>query len=229
VPASTRARDYLTKPSRSPRWGTAARARSPRASERPPSSRSRLRLDPQTQRVWRGEVELALPNKELRFSSSSSPTGQVLSRFQLLEHAWDMAYDTARTSSPCTPSPAERIDRPFGRSSIRDRGGAGYRMPARRRMTASRSGPSDARSFATGWLGAAATDRAYNRLAASLDRTLDQRPARRAADVAALVTQRHGVARPKPGSSACRARLRAGADGRGRIFDQTPGLPRTPC
>jgi len=43
--------------------------------------------------VWRGEVELALADKESRCSSSHAPTRAVLSRFQLLEHAWDMAYD----------------------------------------------------------------------------------------------------------------------------------------
>jgi signal transduction histidine kinase len=70
----------------------------------------------------------------------------------------------------------------------------------------------------------------YDRLAASLDRTLEQSLRARAADVAALVTQADtGLRDSRPGSSG-----RPGSgfaqvlDSRGRIFDQTPGLPRAP-
>jgi signal transduction histidine kinase len=70
----------------------------------------------------------------------------------------------------------------------------------------------------------------YNRLAASLDRTLDQSLRARAADVAALVTQADtGLRDSKPGSYGGPGNGFAQVlDGRGRIFDQTPGLPRTP-
>ncbi len=70
----------------------------------------------------------------------------------------------------------------------------------------------------------------YNRLSASLDRTLDQSLRARAADVAALVTQADTGLRDSPAS------LYGGPgsgfaqilDSRGRVFDQTPGLPRVP-
>jgi two-component system, OmpR family, sensor kinase len=70
----------------------------------------------------------------------------------------------------------------------------------------------------------------YNRLAASLDRTLDQSLRARAADVAALVTQADtGLRDSKPASYGGPGNGFAQVlDGRGRIFDQTPGLPRSP-
>jgi two-component system OmpR family sensor kinase len=70
----------------------------------------------------------------------------------------------------------------------------------------------------------------YNRLAASLDRTLDQSLSARAADIAALVTQADtGLRDSRPGSHAVPGNGFAQViDGRGRIFDQTPGLPRVP-
>ncbi len=70
----------------------------------------------------------------------------------------------------------------------------------------------------------------YDRLAASLDRTINQSLRARAADVSALVAQADTGLRDAP------RRSYAGAgggfaqvlDSRGRIFDQTAGLARTP-
>jgi two-component system OmpR family response regulator len=55
--------------------------------------------------------------------------GEVLSRYQLLEHAWDMAYDNrSNVVTVHIRRLREKIDRPFERSSIETVRGAGYRM-----------------------------------------------------------------------------------------------------
>jgi signal transduction histidine kinase len=70
----------------------------------------------------------------------------------------------------------------------------------------------------------------YDRLGASLDRTLDQSLHARVADVAALVTQADtGLRDSRPGSYGGPGNGFAQVlDARGQIFDQTPGLPRAP-
>jgi two-component system, OmpR family, sensor kinase len=70
----------------------------------------------------------------------------------------------------------------------------------------------------------------YDRLGASLDRTLNQSLRARAADVAALVTQADtGLRDSRPGSYGGPGNGFAQVlDARGQIFDQTPGLPRAP-
>jgi two-component system OmpR family response regulator len=53
----------------------------------------------------------------------------VLSRYQLLEHGWDMAYDNrSNVIAVHIGRLRERIDRPFGCASIETVRGAGYRM-----------------------------------------------------------------------------------------------------
>jgi two-component system OmpR family sensor kinase len=70
----------------------------------------------------------------------------------------------------------------------------------------------------------------YNHLAASLDRTLDQSLRARAADIAALVAQADtGLSDSRPGSyGGPGSGFAQVLDSNGRIFDQTPGLPRVP-
>jgi len=70
----------------------------------------------------------------------------------------------------------------------------------------------------------------YDRLAASLDRTLDQSLRARAADVAALVMQAdNGLSGSRPGSfGGAGSGFAQILDARGRVFDQTPGLPHAP-
>jgi two-component system OmpR family sensor kinase len=69
----------------------------------------------------------------------------------------------------------------------------------------------------------------YDRLAASLDGTIDQSLRARTADVSALITQSDtGLRDAPPGSYAGTSGFAQVLDSRGRIFDQTPGLPRTP-
>ena len=55
--------------------------------------------------------------------------GQVLSRFQLLEHAWDYGYENrSNIVDVYVRYLREKIDRPFETTSIETVRGAGYRL-----------------------------------------------------------------------------------------------------
>jgi two-component system OmpR family response regulator len=124
--------DYLIKPFSFAELRARLRAIVRRApSERPTTIVvGDLRLDPATRRAWRGEVELALPNKEFALLELfMSRPGEVVSRYRLLEHAWDMASDHhSNVVTVHIRRLRERIDLPFGRSSIETVRGAGYRL-----------------------------------------------------------------------------------------------------
>ncbi len=124
--------DYLTKPFSIAELRARLRALVRRgAAERPTVLElGDLRLDPATRRVWRGDVEVALANKEFALLELfMRRAGEVLSRFQLLEHGWDMAYENrSNVVTVHVGRLREKIDRPFGRSSIETVRGAGYRM-----------------------------------------------------------------------------------------------------
>jgi two-component system OmpR family response regulator len=124
--------DYLTKPFAIAELRARLRALVRRgAAERPAILEvGDLRLDPATRRVWRGAVEIELPNKELALLELfMRRAGEVLSRYQLLEHGWDMAYDNrSNVIAVHIGRLRERIDRPFGCASIETVRGAGYRM-----------------------------------------------------------------------------------------------------
>jgi two-component system, OmpR family, response regulator len=89
-----------------------------------------LRLDPATHQVWRGDAELTLSPKELALLEVfMRRPDQVLSRFQLLEHAWPFEYENrSNVVDVYVRYLREKIDRPFGRTSIETVRGAGYRM-----------------------------------------------------------------------------------------------------
>lgn len=89
-----------------------------------------LRLDPATRRVWRGEQEVALSAKELALLETfMRRPEQVLTRDQLLEHAWDIAYDgTSNVVDVYVRYLREKIDRPFDRRSLETVRGVGYRL-----------------------------------------------------------------------------------------------------
>lgn len=91
-----------------------------------------LRLDPAARRVWRGGEEIALSGKELvLLETFMRRPGQVLSRDQLLDQAWDMSYE-ARSNivDVYVRQLREKIDRPFDRNSLETVRGAGYRLKA---------------------------------------------------------------------------------------------------
>ena len=89
-----------------------------------------LKLDPATRQVWRGDTEISLSTKEFALLETfMRRPGDVLSRLQLLEHAWDYAYETrSNVVDVYVRYLREKIDRPFGRQSLETVRGAGYRL-----------------------------------------------------------------------------------------------------
>jgi two-component system OmpR family response regulator len=89
-----------------------------------------LRLDPATRQVWRGDTEVALSTKEFALLEAfMRRPGEVLSRYQLLEHAWDYAYENrSNIVDVYVRYLREKLDRPFGVKSIETVRGAGYRL-----------------------------------------------------------------------------------------------------
>jgi two-component system OmpR family response regulator len=89
-----------------------------------------LRLDPASRRVWRGETEVELTAKEMAILEVFlRRPGEVLTRLDLLEHAWDHAYDNrSNVVDVYVRYLREKIDRPFGRSTLQTVRGEGYRL-----------------------------------------------------------------------------------------------------
>jgi two-component system OmpR family response regulator len=124
--------DYLTKPFSFAELLARLRA----LARRPPFERpvilevGDLRLDPATRQVWRGAAEVELSAKEFALLDTfMRRPGQVLSRYLLLEHCWDYGYENrSNVVDVYVRYLREKIDRPFGRSSIETVRGAGYRL-----------------------------------------------------------------------------------------------------
>jgi two-component system, OmpR family, response regulator len=89
-----------------------------------------LRLDPAGRRAWRGDEEIDLPPKEFALLEAfMRHPGIALSRFRLLEHAWDGDYENrSNVVDVGVKSLRDRIDRPFGADSIETVRGVGYRL-----------------------------------------------------------------------------------------------------
>jgi two-component system OmpR family response regulator len=89
-----------------------------------------LRLDPASHRAWRGETELDLSAKEFALLELfMRRPGMALTRGQLLEGAWDMAFEArSNVIDVYVRYLREKIDRPFGRDSIETVRGTGYRL-----------------------------------------------------------------------------------------------------
>ena len=93
-----------------------------------------LRLDPATRQAWRDGAEIHLSAKEFALLETfMRRPGQVLSRYQLLEHAWDYGYEhRSNVVDVYVRYLRDKIDRPFGRDSLETVRGAGYRLRAPR-------------------------------------------------------------------------------------------------
>jgi two-component system, OmpR family, response regulator len=91
-----------------------------------------LRLDPATHRAWRGSSEVRLSTKEFALLETfMRRADEVLSRYDLLEHAWDFAYENRSNIIDVYVRHLRRkIDEPFGRRSLETVRGAGYRLRA---------------------------------------------------------------------------------------------------
>jgi two-component system, OmpR family, response regulator len=124
--------DYLTKPFSLAELLARLRALARRGPvERPVVLEAGdLRLDPATHQVWRGDTEIALSAKEFSLLEAfMRRPGELLSRFQLLEHAWDYEYENrSNVVDVYVRYLREKIDRPFGADSIETVRGAGYRL-----------------------------------------------------------------------------------------------------
>jgi two-component system, OmpR family, response regulator len=124
--------DYLVKPFSYAELLARLRALTRRGRpERPSELRvGDLRMDPATRRVWRGEDEVELSPKEFAvLETFMRNPGAVLSRFQLLEHAWDYEYENrSNVVDAYVRFLRQKIDKPFGVSSIETVRGVGYRL-----------------------------------------------------------------------------------------------------
>ena len=124
--------DYMTKPFELKELAARLRAivrREPVA--RPPVLQvGGLRLDPASRRVWRNGQEIELAEKPFALLETfMRRPGQVLDRYQLLEHAWDYEYENrSNVVDVYVRYLREKIDRPFGVESIETVRGSGYRM-----------------------------------------------------------------------------------------------------
>jgi two-component system OmpR family response regulator len=89
-----------------------------------------LKLDPASKRAWRGSTELQLSPKEFALLELFlRHPGVVLSRSQILDAAWDFAYDgTSNVVDQYVTYLRRKIDVPFGRRDLETVRGMGYRL-----------------------------------------------------------------------------------------------------
>ena len=89
-----------------------------------------LTLDPAARSVSRGGTEIELSAKEFALLETfMRRPGVVLSRLDLIEHAWDYEYENrSNVVDVYVRYLREKVDRPFGLESIETVRGAGYRL-----------------------------------------------------------------------------------------------------
>ncbi|MBA2513311.1 MAG: response regulator transcription factor [Solirubrobacterales bacterium] len=130
----TGADDYLIKPFSFVELAARLRALARRGPvERPTVLRAGdLHLDPSSKRVWRDKTDISLSAKEFALLETlMRRPGQLLDRYQLLEHAWNYDYENrSNVVDVYVRYLRQKIDRPFGVESIETIRGAGYRLRA---------------------------------------------------------------------------------------------------
>ena len=124
--------DYLVKPFALEELDARLRAVGRReARPRPPILRAAdLEIDPATHVVRRGSAQVALSLKEFALLELlARRVGEVVSRAEIVDALWDFAFDpTSNVVEALVRRLREKVDRPFGRSTIETVRGAGYRL-----------------------------------------------------------------------------------------------------
>ena len=130
----TGADDYLVKPFAFGELLARLRAlaRRPPAAASPVLRVGALSLESTTHRVQVGETRVELSVKEVQILEVfMRRPGEILSREQLLEGAWDSGYENrSNVVDVYVRHLRDKLDRPFGRQSLETVRGAGYRLRA---------------------------------------------------------------------------------------------------
>jgi two-component system OmpR family response regulator len=122
--------DYLVKPFSFDELFARLRALTRRGAPRRPAvlEVGDLRLDPASRRAWRRGEELSLTAREFSMLETfMRRPGEVLSRFELLEHVWDSSYENR---SNVIEVYIGYLREKLGREAIETVRGVGYRLRA---------------------------------------------------------------------------------------------------
>ena len=124
--------DYLAKPFSFAELLARLRAlaRRPREVRMPVLTVGQLQLDPAARTVHRGDVQIELTRKEFALLEElMRRPGEAVSRFELLECAWDDSYDNrSNVVDVYIGYLRQKVDRPFGAETIETVRGFGYRL-----------------------------------------------------------------------------------------------------
>lgn len=124
--------DYLVKPFAFAELSARLRAlaRRPPDTHEPILTAGTLRLDPAAHRVWRGDEDVQLPNKEFRMLEYlMRHPNRVLTRPMIAEHIWD--YDFPNVTNVIDVHIRQlrlRLDDPYPDGMIETVRGVGYRL-----------------------------------------------------------------------------------------------------
>ena len=124
--------DYLAKPFSFAELLARLRAlaRRPRDVQMPVLTVGKLRLDPAARTVHREDIPIELTRKEFALLETlMRRPGEAVSRFDLLESAWDDSYDNrSNVVDVYIGYLRQKVDRPFGTDNIETVRGFGYRL-----------------------------------------------------------------------------------------------------
>jgi two-component system OmpR family response regulator len=124
--------DYLVKPFSLVELHARIRALSRRPTDvlDPVLMQGELRLDPAARRVWRGDQEISLPNKEFRILEYlMRNAGRVLTREMIANHVWDYEFlNATNVIDVHVRMLRERLGDPVPGGMIQTVRGAGYRI-----------------------------------------------------------------------------------------------------